>query len=115
MSTLYNVGTDSEGGEQEAEGAILTQAEGDRRREPQPPQRAHALSRYCSSSRSRDEWPVLKSYFGKFKLQKNLSLPYQTQKLLSNNVISVFQFLHNNNQLPFSSSTRVTIHQRHHP
>ncbi len=42
-----NVGTDSEGGEQEAEGAIRTQAEGDRRREPQPPQRAHALSRYC--------------------------------------------------------------------
>ncbi len=41
-----NVGTDSEGGEQEAEGAIRTQAEGDRRREPQPPQRAHALSRY---------------------------------------------------------------------
>jgi len=46
---------DSEGGEQEAEGAILTQAEGDRRREPQPPQRAHALSRYCSCSWSRDE------------------------------------------------------------
>lgn len=46
VRSLLNV-TDSEGGEQEAEGAIRTQAEGDRRREPQPPQRAHALSRYC--------------------------------------------------------------------
>lgn len=80
MSTLYNVDTDSEGGEQEAEGAILTQAEGDRRREPQPPQRAHALSRYCSGSRSRDEWPVLKSYLGKFKLQKNLFSPISDSK-----------------------------------
>lgn len=57
VRTLFIFGTDPKGGEQEAEGAIRTQAEGDRRREPQPPQRAHALSRYCHEMNDLSEVP----------------------------------------------------------
>ncbi len=93
-----NVGTDSEGGEQEAEGAIRTQAEGDHRREPQPPQRAHALSRYCHEMNDLSE--VL---FGKVQATKEpFFLPRWTQKLLSENVIPIFCFLHKDDQFPFS-------------
>lgn len=91
-----NAGTDSEGGEQEAEGAICTQAEGDHRREPQPPQRAHALSRYCHEMNDLSE--VL---FVKVQATKE---PFfsMTQKLLSENVIPIFRFLHKDDQFPFS-------------